>query len=79
MSTAIVFPNNFVREIKTILPFIPFKSKDEFVVRAAEDKLLEYKKILFFEGTEKIRKSLAKRGISPEVLVKEFDEQRHQK
>ena len=68
-----VLPKESIKEIKDLLPLIPYKDEREFVIRAIEDKILEYKKMLFFEGTEKIRKSLIQKKIKPEDLIKKID------
>ena len=77
--TTQTLPKESIEEITDLLPLIPYKDEREFVIRAIEDKILEYKSMLFFEGTEKIRKSLIHKKIKPEDLVKKFDHQIHQR
>jgi len=77
--TTQTLPKESIEEITDLLPLIPYKDEREFVIRAIEDKILEYKSMLFFEGTEKIRKSLIQKKIKPEDLIKKFDHQRHQR
>lgn len=68
-----------LKEIRKILPLAPYRDEKEFIQKAVEDKILEFRKLLFFEGSEKIRKVLVKKKIKIEDLVKKFDKRRHKR
>ncbi|GIW67083.1 MAG: hypothetical protein KatS3mg095_0981 [Candidatus Parcubacteria bacterium] len=58
------------KNIKNLLKEFGFLSEKEFVNQAVEEKILELKKLKFLLVSQKIRKGLKKKGLTPEKLLK---------
>ena len=47
-------------------------SEKEFISQAMQDRLMELRKLLFFSISEKIRKGLKKKGLTPKDVLSEI-------
>ncbi len=61
-----------LKEIKKAAEEFGFATKEEFISQAIKEKVLELKKMKFFEISERIRKGLLKKGVKPEKLLREL-------
>ncbi|MBU4299164.1 hypothetical protein KJ636_03920 [Patescibacteria group bacterium] len=61
-----------LKEIKKAAKEFGFATKEEFISQAIKEKILELRKMKFFEISERIRKGLLKRGVKPEKLLREL-------
>ncbi|MEA3254832.1 MAG: hypothetical protein U9Q22_03240 [Candidatus Altiarchaeota archaeon] len=66
-------PEKDVREIRKITSKAGFKNEEEFVKEAVEEKILEFKKLLFTDITTDVRKGLEKKGVTQEEILRDFD------
>lgn len=66
-------PEKDVREIRKITSKAGFKNEEEFVKEAVEEKILEFKKLLFTDITTDVRKGLEKKGVTREEILRDFD------
>lgn len=65
-----------VREIRKIASKAGFKNEADFVKKAVEDKILEFKKLLFSDITSDVRRSLENNRITQEEVLQDFDRSR---
>ena len=72
MKNVFVLPEKDVREIREIASRVGFKNEEEFVKEAVEEKILEFKKILFIEITTEIRRGLEKKAIKQKDILQDF-------
>ena len=76
MENVFVLPEKDVREIKKIASKLGFKNEEEFVKEAIEEKILEFRKLLFADITTNVRRGLEKKGIKQENILRDFDRSR---
>ncbi|MBS1262951.1 MAG: hypothetical protein MAG715_00116 [Methanonatronarchaeales archaeon] len=50
-----------------------FSSVEEFVNEAVENRILEFRRCRFFEGTDRIREGLEKKGFTERELLRDFE------
>ncbi|GIW66805.1 MAG: hypothetical protein KatS3mg095_0703 [Candidatus Parcubacteria bacterium] len=58
------------KNIKNLLKEFGFLNEKEFINQAIAEKILELKKLKFLLISQKIRKGLKKKGLTPEKLLK---------
>jgi len=78
MILTITLPDDLVEGIKKVTQEGGFKSTDEFISAAIEQKLLEMKKDKFYHLTDEIRDGLEKKGYTISHILDEIEKQRHE-
>ncbi len=73
MDNVFALPEKDVREIRKIASRAGFKNEEEFVKEAVEEKILEFKKLLFTNITTDVRKGLEKKKVKQEDILQDFD------
>lgn len=73
MGTVFALPENDIREIRKIASKIGFKNEEEFIKEAVEEKILEFKRLLFTEITTDVRKGLEKKRVKQEDVLQDFE------
>jgi metal-responsive CopG/Arc/MetJ family transcriptional regulator len=78
MSLTITIPEELLEGIIKFTEEGGFKSPEEFISIAIEQKLLEIKKDKFYRITDEIREGIEERGYSIKQVIDEIEKQRHE-
>ncbi|MCH8317770.1 MAG: hypothetical protein IIA88_04635 [Bacteroidetes bacterium] len=75
METTITIPDKIVPKIKEAAKKKGYKSAEDFILRIIEEKLFELSgQSMIEEITDRVRKGLNRKGISEEVMIKDFEQ-----
>lgn len=73
MDTKVTLPEAIAKEIIPFIESLGYKSRDEFVQQAVEEKILRLKYRIFRERSNEIRTALEKKGFSEEDIIRDFE------
>lgn len=65
------------KEIETLFRTFGFRSKEEFVRDAVEEKTARLKFLLFSRTAEKVWRGITKKGLKGEDILRDFELFRH--
>ncbi|MFH1275664.1 MAG: ribbon-helix-helix domain-containing protein [Candidatus Woesearchaeota archaeon] len=77
MEATIKISEEILPQVDSIVKEFGFETKEEFIQEAIRDKILEIRKKVFFEGTDKISENLRKQGISEKEILDDFNRFKH--
>lgn len=78
MAVAITIPEDLFKGINKIIEEGGFKSPEEFISAAIEQKLLELQKEQFYHLTDEIRHGIEKKGYTVRQVIEEIEKLRHE-
>ncbi|MBT4805188.1 hypothetical protein HON71_03375 [Candidatus Woesearchaeota archaeon] len=76
-TTTFNISDELLPSVNSIVKEFNFESKEEFFQEAVRDKVLELKKKLFFQGSNKIAENLNKKKIKEKDILNEFNKRVH--
>ena len=74
MKKLITLPTRLENDVGILRKEFGFASDSEFIREAIRDKILELKKLLFFQISAKVSKGLKKHKVSEKDILREFRE-----
>ena len=76
-TTTFNISDELLPSVNSIVKEFNFESKEEFFQEAVRDKVLELKKKLFFQGSNKSAENLNKKKIKEKDILNEFNKRVH--
>ncbi len=77
METVNVSISNDLEEgLDNVMSKFGFKSKQDFIIAATRDKILELKKQIFFDLSNEVAIGLKKRGVTENEILGDFEKTR---
>lgn len=66
-------PQTITKDTKALFRTFGFRSEQEFIARAVQEKVHRLKALLFSRAAEKVRRGLARAGVSEEETLADFE------